>query len=204
MLTDQDLANELRLAFDEATDGISPAAGLGAAVRRGHRAARRRAAALRLAVPAAAATAGGVVVAGGGAGPSSPAPTNHPMATLADGPSVSRSTAQDVAYVLKVPARTNATFFCIDLGSFSNDSDVWYVAGGSGCATMVVDLHTSLPGDAKPIDVAGVPGLYGTSDAKTNSRTIYSRNPDGGDWSSLIVAANTPDDVLRGFYVPSN
>jgi hypothetical protein len=105
---------------------------------------------------------------------------------------------------LKVPARTKASLFCIDLGSVQHRGDVWYVAGGNGCATMVVDLHTPLPGDAKPIDLAGVPGLYGTSDAAANSRTIYSRNPDGGDWASLTVAATTPDDVLRGFYVPTN
>src|SRR5262249_55670635 len=97
-----------------------------------------------------------------------------------------------------------ATFACLDPSAvrLARDVATWRVVGPNDCTEMVVDTDTSLPSDARPIDLAGVPGLYGTSDAKTDVRTIYSRNPDGG-WSALTVAPGTSDQSLRGFYVPS-
>jgi hypothetical protein len=207
MLTDEDLTSQLKVAFDDATHDLAPASGLGAVVHRRHRAARRRAVAMRIAVPAAAACAGGVAVVGSGSSPSSHAPTTHHPTALASGRSGGHAKIRTVAYVVKVPDRTGPTFACLADGAVpqpSDDTDVWYVAGPDQCMTLVVDLHVTLPADAQPIELAGVAGLYGTTDAGTDSRTIYSRNPGGDGWTSLVVAADTPDDVLRAFYTQAN
>src|SRR5437867_263083 len=100
MLTDEDLVSELKLAFERATDAISPAAGLNAAVHRRHRAARRRATALRIAVPAAAACAGGLVISSGGSGPSAHGTRAVGPTAIGTGHSGSPSTARAVAYRL--------------------------------------------------------------------------------------------------------
>jgi hypothetical protein len=211
MLTDDDLTKELRLAFAAATDGIDPAAGLGAAVHKQHRAARRRAVAIRIAVPAAAACAGGMAIVGTGSSPSSHAPvTRVPTASgtgqSGTGHSVSRPTARTVAYVLKVPTQAPDTFNCLDDRAFSvtRDPDTWAmrVSGRDGCLLMLVDTNTTRPADARPIDLAGVPGLYGTTDERAGTRTIYSRNGNG-TWSALTVSADTPDEFLRDFYTPA-
>jgi hypothetical protein len=205
MLTDEDLTSELKLAFEDATDGIAPAAGLIAAVHRRHRAARRRAAALRIAVPAAAACASGVVIAGVGSSPSSDGPRTVVPTAIGTGNSGSRSTVKTVAYLLKVPTDTDSSFGCIDASSahIVPNTGVWYVAVGNGCTALVVDTDTTLPADARPIELGGVPGIYGTSDESAGVRTIYSQNPDGS-WSSLTVSTKASDEALRGFYTPAN
>ena len=206
MLTEDDLISELKLAFDDATHDLAPAAGLGATVHRRHRAARRRSVAIRIAVPAAAACAGGVVVVGTGSSPSSNAPSNRvPSASGARGQSVTRPVERTVAYVLKVPTNSDSSFGCIDASAahVAPDTGTWYVAVGPDCTAMVVDTDVTLPAEATPIELGGVPGLYGTTDPKTGTRTIYSRNPDG-DWSALTVSSNASDDSLEGFYTPAN
>lgn len=206
MLTDDELTSELKLAFEDATDGLSPAAGLSAAVHRRHRAARRRATVVRIAVPAAAACAGGLVVAGSGSSPSSSGPnTVVPTAIGSNGHSGSSQTVKTVSYLLKVPTNTDSSFGCIDASAahIVPDTGTWYVAVGPDCTAMVVDTDTTLPADATPIELGGVPGLYGTIDAQTGTRTIYSRNPDGS-WSALTVSSTASDDSLRGFYTPAN
>ena len=206
MLTDDELTSELKLAFDEATHDLAPAAGFGAQVHRRHRAARRRAVAMRIALPAAAACAGGVVVVGTGSSPSSDAPsTRVPTASGSGQQSVSRTVARTVAYVLKVPTNSDSSFGCIDASAahLVPDTGTWYVAVGPDCTAMVVDTDTTLPADATPLELGGVPGLYGTTDPKAGTRTIYSRNPDG-DWSALTVSSNASDDSLEGFYTPAN
>jgi hypothetical protein len=206
MLTDEELTSELKLAFDDATQDIAALAGLGVAVRRRHRADRRRAGVLRIAVPAAAAAcAGGAAVAAGtGSGPSSHTPAaQHSLSSVPVLPS-SRPHAKTVAYLLKVPAQAPSDFGCLDRVAVqvTRDADTWRVSGPDNCLLMLVDTSTLLPDDVQPIELAGVPGLYGTTDEAAGMRTIYSRNGDGS-WSSLTVAADTAESSLRGFYVPA-
>ena len=203
MLTDEDLTGQLRLAFADATQDMAPAPGLMAAVHRRHRAARRRGTALRIAIPAAAACAGGAVVAGGGAEPSAHPPTSSRSTSVVPTSARSRPAIRTVDYLLKVPAQAGGSFSCLDpdAAHVSPDTGTWFVAV-SDCTVMVVDTDTSLPADAQPIELAGIPGLYATTDAGTNAMTIYSGNPDG-TWSALTVAADTPDQSLRGFYTPA-
>jgi hypothetical protein len=202
MLTDDELTGELTLAFDEATQGLASSNGLGATVRRRHRSARRRSAALRYGVPAAAACAGGVAFATGGAPGSSHAPQAGHSVSSGSG---SATTAATVAYVLKVPAQASPSLTCLDPDAVqqAHGPETSWVAATGGCTTIVIDTKTSLPTDAQPIDLAGVPGLYGRIDPATHTRSVYSRNADGG-WFGLTVAADTPDESLRGYYVPSN
>ncbi|HEY7047692.1 MAG TPA: hypothetical protein VH373_10770 [Jatrophihabitantaceae bacterium] len=198
MLTDEQLTDQLRLAFDQATRDITPAPGLGAAVRRRHRQGRRRAGAVRVALPvAAAACVGGAVVSGGGH--RAPAPN-------AQRPTPSVSPIRPVSYVVTVPAQAES-FSCLDGNSVPvpHDAATWVVATGpDDCLTIVVRTDVALPGSARPFSLAGVPGLYETKDAAANTRTIYSRNADGRSWSALTVTADTPDAKLRSFYAPSN
>ena len=204
MLTDDDLTGALRLAFDDATGGLEPAAGLTAAVHRRHRAARRRSTALRVAVPAAAACAGGLAVLGGGTSPSAHGPAERHSTIAASGESTSRATTTTVAYTLRMMPRAGHAFDCLSPGALAaaHNSATWRAADGA-CTVIVVDTDAALPPDASPIELAGAPGLFGSSDAADQSRTVYSRNPDGG-WSALTVAADTPDQALRGFYVPGS
>jgi hypothetical protein len=205
MLTDDDLTGQLKLAFDEVTQDIVPAAGLAAAVRRRHRAARRRSTAVKIAIPAAAAAwAGGVVIAGGGADHSKQPPATAHSAPGAPQTSSANPQIKTVAYELKVAAEPGDAFSCLDpnILRLADNPGTWLMLGGSHCTLMVVDTDASLPADAQPIDFVGVPGLYGTTDERAGTRTIYSRNPEGG-WSALTVAADTPEQALREFYTPT-
>lgn len=204
MLTDEELTDQLRLAFDEATRQITPAPGLGAEVHRRHRQARRRAGAVRLALPvAAAACVGGAVVSGGG---HHRAPEPQAQRSTPPGPAGSVPVIEPVSYVVTVPSGA-PSFPCLDGTSkpAARGAATWVVVmGPNDCLAIVVRTDVSLPGSARPITLAGVPGLYGTTDAAAGSRTIYSRNPDGRSWSALTVSADTPDAKLRSFYAPSD
>jgi hypothetical protein len=205
MLTDEELTGQLRLAFDEATRQITPAPGLGAEVHRRHRRARRRAGAVRLALPvAAAACAGGAVVSGGGHH-RAPAPPAQAQRSTPPAPAGSGPVIEAASYVVTVPADA-PSFPCLDGTSkpAARGAATWVVVmGPNDCLAIVVRTDVSLPGSARPITLAGVPGLYGTTDAAAGSRTIYSRNPDGRSWSALTVSSDTPDAKLGSFYARS-
>lgn len=199
MLTDENLTAQLRRAFDEATRDLTSRAGLGAEVRRRHRTARRRAGAARVALPvAAAACVGGVVMADGG--------RHRAHVPNAQGPAPSVSPIKPVSYRVTIPARAKS-LPCLDGQRVPapHDAATWVVATGpNDCLTIVVRTDVASPHTARPIDLAGVPGLYETKDAAAHTRTVYSRNPGGRSWSALTVAADTPDARLRSFYAPGD
>jgi hypothetical protein len=201
MLNDRELTHELRLAFSEVTQTITPAPGLSTTVHRRHRNAHRRNRVLRYALPlVVAAGAGGALFAGQhhAAAPDAQRATTHTTRVRP------QPTVRAASYVLTVP-RHATSFRCVSDLSAPTSDDAWVVAQGKNdCLALVVRLDVALPSHAQPANLVGVPGLYQTIGTPKGVRTIYSRNPDGHSWSALSVAASTPDAKLAGFYAPSH
>jgi hypothetical protein len=200
VVTDQDLTQLLKRSFDELTTDVVAAPNIGTEVRRRHRIARRRVRAAQVALPAAAAASVGWVVVSG--------THDAPVAPSAHGTGVpaahasGRAPIRTVSYRLALP-RTSTSFPCLTAGTVqaTHESTTWLVGGGTDCTMIVVQSVAALPVGAAPIELAGVPGLYGSSDA--DSRTVYSRDANGATWSAVTVAASVSDATLARFYVPA-
>jgi hypothetical protein len=201
VVTDQDLTQLLKRSFDELTTDVVAAPNLGTELRRRHHIARRRVRAAQVALPAAAAASLGWAVASGTH--TSPAAPSARAAVAPVTHDPGRVVARPVAYRLALP-RTSTSFPCLTDGTVqaTRETTTWLVGGGTDCTMIVVQSVGSLPADAAPIELAGVRGLYGSSDA--DSRTVYSRDPNGGTWSAVTVAAGVSDASLARFYVPAN
>jgi hypothetical protein len=90
------------------------------------------------------------------------------------------------------------------------EAGAWYVTPDGTCIAIGVNWADSKPSTAKPISIAGYPGLYATT--ASGMQNIYARVAPGADsyhpaggWVVLTASADVPTkDVVKLILVPGS